>query len=107
MKKIVGHRVSEIQIATVSVGKRQDIVTTNDGLQRLLLPRPVHDADTYSPSRKWNKESNFMWAYNCDFTGQDLPNGHYTRNDILECGSQCSDDPQCNYFSWSNWDNRC
>ena len=46
VKKTVGHRVQEIQNATVSVGTRQKIVTTKNSLELLLLPKPVPDAGT-------------------------------------------------------------
>jgi hypothetical protein len=48
----------------------------------------------FIPVRSWNVDGNSLWASNCDFYGQDLPNRQYTTNNIQECSKKCSDDPQ-------------
>ena len=58
-------------------------------------------------ARSWNVDGNNLWASNCDFYGQDLPNRQYTMNNIQECSKKCSDVPECDHFTWSNVNNRC
>jgi hypothetical protein len=54
----------------------------------------------------WNVDGNNLWASNCDFRGQNLPN-RPTTNNIQECGKKCSDDPECDHFTWYKSDKTC
>ena len=60
----------------------------------------------FIPGRPWKVEATFLWANNCDFGGQDLPDPS-TKSNIQECGNACFDKPECDHFSWDSLNKKC
>lgn len=55
---------------------------------------------TTSLGLNWQSGTNgqVQWAYNCDFWGSDIQTVGTSGSD---CGQQCINNNNCNYFSWS------